>query len=99
VLTVIGPSLLTSAFKSIKNCIQILLMLHSALVRSKLQYVSVAWGSVTVTNPSKLDPIQRKFAALCHSRFFQDIQDYYDNLLGKLNRFQRALTMVCDNQD
>jgi hypothetical protein len=33
----------------------------------------------------KLERVQRKFAALCHKRFFQDMEYYYDILLEKLN--------------
>jgi hypothetical protein len=39
------------------------------LVRSKLEYASVAWRSVTITDSDELDRIQRKLAALCHGRY------------------------------
>jgi hypothetical protein len=42
-------------------------MLYFALVRSKLEYTSVAWKSVTITDFNKLERVQRKFAALCHN--------------------------------
>jgi hypothetical protein len=51
-------------------------MLYVALVRSKLEYVSVA-----ITDSNKVERIQRQFAALCPSRFFQDIKSTYDHLL------------------
>jgi hypothetical protein len=63
-------------------------MLYFALVRSQLEYASVAWNSVTITDSNKLERIvQRKFAALCHNRFFQDVEYHYDNLrvVKKLN--------------
>jgi hypothetical protein len=40
---------------------------------------------LTITNSSSLERIQRKFAALCHNRFFQDVEYHYSNLLEKLN--------------
>jgi hypothetical protein len=55
------------------------------LVRSKLEYASVAWNSVTITDSNKLARVQRKFAALCHKNCFQDVEYHYDNILEKLN--------------
>jgi hypothetical protein len=45
-------------------------MLYFALVRCKLDYASVAWNSVAITDSNKLERIQREFAASCHNRFF-----------------------------
>jgi hypothetical protein len=60
-------------------------MLYFALVRYKLEYASVAWNSVTITDSNKLERVQRKFAALCHKIFFQDVECHCDNILEKLN--------------
>jgi hypothetical protein len=60
-------------------------MLYFALVRSKLEDASVAWSSVTLTDYNKLERTQRKFAALCHSRFLQDVEYRYGTILEKLS--------------
>jgi hypothetical protein len=62
-----------------------LLMLYFALVRFKVENASVALISVTITDANKLERVQRKFAALCQKRFFQDVEYHYDNIFGKLN--------------
>jgi hypothetical protein len=55
------------------------------LVRSKFEWVSVAWSSATITNSNKLQSIQRKFAALCYNRFFQNTEYHHVNLMEILN--------------
>jgi hypothetical protein len=58
-------------------------ILYFTLVRSKVQYASVVWSSITSTDAKKLERIQQKFAALCLKRFFQ--VDYsYDLALDQL---------------
>jgi hypothetical protein len=57
---------ITFTFSSL-DCIHKLCI---ALIRSKLEYAPVAWNSVTSTDASKLERIQRRFAALCFNRFF-----------------------------
>jgi hypothetical protein len=58
---------------------------RSAGAISKLEYAPVAWDSVTVTDPNKLERVKTKFAALCHSKLFQDVEYRYGNILEKLN--------------
>jgi hypothetical protein len=60
-------------------------MLYFALVRSKPEYYSVAWNSVTITDSIKFEGIQTKFADLCHNKLFQDVQYHHYNLLERLN--------------
>jgi hypothetical protein len=39
------------------------------ILRSKLEYASVVWNSVTSTDANKLKRIQQKFASVCFYRF------------------------------
>jgi hypothetical protein len=56
---------LTFSFSSL-DC---LYMLYFTLVRSKTEYASVVWNSITTTDANKLERIQQKFAVLCRNLF------------------------------
>lgn len=64
-----------------------ILIPYFALVKSKLEYSSVAWNSAKIADSSKLEHVLWKFVARCHYKVFQDIEYQYDNLLEnfKLN--------------
>jgi hypothetical protein len=46
-----------------------LVVLSIALIRSKLEYASVVWSMLTLTDSNQIENIQRKFANLCYYRF------------------------------
>ncbi|KAJ4429929.1 hypothetical protein ANN_22133 [Periplaneta americana] len=52
-----------------------LLILYYTLVTSKLEYGSVVWNSLTTTDSTKLENIQRKFISLCTYRFVPTFSD------------------------
>jgi hypothetical protein len=62
-----------------------LIVLYNALFRPKLEYASVVWNKLTVTDSNKIENLQRKFASLCYLSFQFDILTNYGLILNCLN--------------
>jgi hypothetical protein len=48
-------------------------ILYFTLVRSRVEYASVAWNSITSTDAKELERIQQKFAAVLNAFFLKSI--------------------------
>lgn len=60
-----------------------LFTLYFAFVRSELQYASVGWNYIPITDSNKLECKKEKFSAFSYGRISQNIQYELDYLLEK----------------
>jgi hypothetical protein len=59
-------------------------VLYFTLARSRLEYATVVWNSITSTDANKLERIQQKFTSVCFYRFFPHVPYNYTVALEKL---------------
>jgi hypothetical protein len=70
-----------------------LYVLYLALVRSKLEYASVAWNSITTTDSAKLERIQKKFLSVCFCCYFSPSSYSYMSALENLRLHSLSLSV------
>jgi hypothetical protein len=59
---------------------------YTTIVRPKMEYASLAWYSITLTDLFKLERVQGKYASLYHSRSSMDVRCNDDEaILARLN--------------
>jgi hypothetical protein len=60
---------ITFSFSTVRS----LFISYFTVVTSELEYVFVAWNTLTTADTSKLERFKRKFLVLCYSRFCPQI--------------------------
>jgi hypothetical protein len=62
-----------------------LVVLYNSIIRSKLEYSSVVWINLSLTDSNKIETLQRKFANICYLLFQAYFLRNYNSILNSLN--------------
>jgi hypothetical protein len=77
------------------SCLEYMYRLYVTLFRSKLEYGTLIWNSMTSTDANKLERIQQRISAVCFNYFFPQVNYSYSVSLEELKLHTLGMRRYC----